>query len=148
LITAHLVPLPGSPTPEPEESLPDQAPSSGPSPQQTDLKHEATTDGVLDFNKTAEKAKFTFTFPPDVRLVTEPSPWSRPPIFLVQDGDAIVNERIRKAFCAESCSPLVLLRAYKIPTPASFGESRESLDARRAELKKAGLRFDVDPSTG
>jgi hypothetical protein len=97
---------------------------------------------VCDSEKKIEQDDFAFSFLPNVRQVIEPHSWSRPPHFLVQAGDAIVNERLRKAFCAEIRRPLVLLRSYTIPTPASFGESRESLEVRRAETKRAGYRFD------
>ena len=61
---------------------------------------------------------------------------------MIGTSDAVVNEWMRKAFCAETGRPFVPLRSHIIPTPASFGESRESLEARRAELKRAGHRFD------
>lgn len=146
-VAAHLVPLPDSrpPTPDlrdsPPNTLPDQSPSSTLLPQETGIKGKGTLNTVRDSEKKAEQVSFAFSFSPNTRPIIEPCSWSRPPQFSVQAGEAVVNERIRKAFCAAIRCPLVPLRSHTIPTPASFGESTESLEVRRAELKRAGYRL-------
>ena len=119
--------------------------SSTLSPPETGTENKFALDILPDSEKKAEQVGPTLSVPPNVRPIIEPYPWSRPPRFMVQAGDAIVNERLRKAFCAEIRRPLVPLRSHTIPTPASFGETKESLEARRSEFKRAGYRFDPDP---
>ena len=144
LVPAHLIPLPDSrpPTPDLNACLLDQAPSSALLLQETGNEDKGTPNLVRDSVKNEVSA---FSFPPSIRPIIHPRSWSRPPPFMVGAGDVVVNERIRKAFCAETRFPLVPLRSYSIPTPASFGESRVSLEARRAKLKRAGYRFDLSP---
>lgn len=140
-VPAHLVPLPDSrpPTPELKDSPPDQSLSNASSLRETDTKDKGAIDTVRDSEKKVEQVG-SLSSPPNIRRIIEPLPWSRPPQFSVQYGEAIVNERLRKAFCAEIGCPLVPLRSHIIPTTTSFGETRESLEARRAELKSAGYR--------
>lgn len=146
-VPAHLIPLPDSrpSTPEPKVLLPDQSPSSALLPQDSDSKAKGTPNIIRDSGKKVALTEFAFSFPPDIRLIIEPRSLSRPPPLLIQAGDAVVDERARKAFCASIHRPIVPLRSYTIPTPASFGEIRESLEARRAELKRADYRFDQFP---
>ena len=120
----------------------DQSPSSALPLQGTGSEDKGTPDLVRDPAKDTDVEASAFSFVPNIRSITQPCSVSRPPRFMVRDGDAAVNERMRKAFCAETRRPLVPLRSYSIPTPASFGEGRESLEARRARLKRAGHRFD------
>lgn len=128
--------------------FPGQSPSNALLLQETDNKAKDTPNIVRGSVKNADLKESAFSFPPYIRQIIEPCAWSRPPRFLVQAGDAVVNERLRKAFCAATRRPLVLLRSFTIPTPASFGESRESLEAYRAELKRAGYRFGQYPQSG
>jgi hypothetical protein len=141
-VPAHLIPLPDSPPPSPglRVSLPDQSPSSALLLQETDKKAKDAPNIARDSVKNTDPEESAFSFPPNTRPIIEPCSWSRPPPFSVQAGDAVVNERIRKAFCAATRRPLVPLRSCIMPTPASFGESRESLEACRAEFKRAGYR--------
>ena len=111
-------------------------------PQETGNEDKGIPNLVRDSVKTADLEVSALSFPPDIRPIINPRSWSRPPRFTVGASDVVVNERIRKAFCAETRRPLVPLRSYPIPTPASFGESRKSLEARRAKLKRAGYRFE------
>lgn len=140
-VPAHLIPLPDSrpPTPELKDSPPEQSLSNASSLRNTGTKDEGAIDTMRDSEKKVEHVG-SLSSSPNIRRIIEPLPWSRPPRFSVKNGEAIVNERLRKAFCAEIGCPLVPLRSHIIPTPASFGETRESLDARRAELKSAGYR--------
>ena len=144
LVPAHLIPLPDSrpSTPDLNACPPDQAPSSALSLQQTDIEDKGTPNLARDSVKNAGSEVSAFSSPPNIRPIINPRSWSRPPPFVVGADDTVVNERIRKAFCAETRLPFVPLRSYTIPTPASFGENRASLEARRARLKSAGYRFD------
>ncbi len=118
----------------------DQSPSGALSLQETGSKDKGTPNLVRG---SVQNADLEVPFPPNNRPIINPSPWSLPPPFKVRAGDGVVTERMRKVFCAATGCPIVALRTCIVPTPASFGESRESLDARRAELKRAGHRFDA-----
>ena len=146
-VPAHLIPLPDSrpSTPEPKVLLPDQSSSGALLPRNSGSNAKGTPNIMQDSGKKVALAESAFSFPPNIRLIIEPRSLSRPPPLLIQAGDAVVDERARKAFCASIHRPIVPLRSYIMPTPASFGESRETLEARRAELKRADYRFDQFP---
>src|SRR5882757_3033306 len=113
------MPLPDSrpPTPEVKEHTPNQSPSSSLPPRETGSEDKDTIDPVRDSVKDADVEAFAFSFAPNIRPITQPGSLSRPPPFTVRDGDAVVNERMRKAFCSQTRRPLVPLRSYSIPTP-------------------------------
>ena len=144
-VADHLIPLPDtSPsTPDVGDSLPNKSPYSTLPPQETGGKNKLTPGIVQDSNQSVEQAGFASIVPPNVRPGIEPC-WSKPPPFSVQTGGATMDERLRKAFCAQNRCPRFPVRSHAIPTPASFEEIRESLLCR-AKLKRAGYRFDPNP---
>ena len=136
---AHLIPLPDSRPPTSDLNV---YPSNALSLQETGHEDKGTRNPVPGSVQHAGLEVSACSFPPNIRPISNPRSWSLPPPFMVRTSDAAVNDRMRKAFCAETGRPFAPLRTHSIPTPASFGESRESLDARRAELKRAGRRLD------
>lgn len=139
-VPPHSIPLPDSRPPSPDVKVrsPDQSPSGALPLQQTGNEDKGTPSLVRG---SVQNADLGVPFLPNTRPIINPSSLSLPPPFMVRAGDTVVSERMRKAFCAATGVPIVPLRTCIIPTPASFGESRESLEARRAKLKGAGHRL-------